>query len=141
VYTYTSIPWLLNLFKPTVYYEYTECLPEMITHFLTHKREPFYAMLNVTETHMPYSTIERKRTFQDIDRGNPMKERQLQLEAIEYVDRELKKLLNEVGDADIVITADHAEIFQPKYGHVYQDVGFTPDLFKVPILQKGVFYG
>ena len=121
------------------YYNYSESLEDMLSDFLETKKEPFFVIFHILETHMPYSFKGniRETVWRD---GKPVVEleKEAQLRAIEYVDTQVGKLMNEV-EADFLITADHGDIFDEKnYGHMWQDLSFCPELLKVPIIATEV---
>jgi len=139
IYGYTSSPWAKALEKRMKYYNYSESLEDMLTDFLETKKEPFFVIFHILETHMPYSFKGniRETVWRD---GKPVVEleKEAQLKAIEYVDIQIGKLMNEV-EADFLITADHGDIFDERYyGHMWQDLSFCPELLKVPIIATGV---
>jgi len=138
-YGYTSSPWAKALEKRMKYYDYSECLEDMLDDFLSRKKEPFFVIFHVLETHMPYSF--KGHTRKTVWEGGKPRvdiERQAQLKALEYVDKQIGKLMREV-EADFLITSDHGEIFDEEhYGHMWQDLSFCPELLKVPIVATGV---
>lgn len=89
--------------------------------------EPFYVIVHLLETHMPYTTEEEHGALGAEER---------QRKAIEYVDRKIKPLL---GRGEVIITSDHGEYFgNNHYGHTLDAVGFQPELFKVPLISSTV---
>lgn len=87
--------------------------PELISHFLSVLKEPFYAFFLTIETHVPYLGIDNNQ--------------ESQIKAIEYVDAEFGKLLTGLEENDlkyptrIHITSDHSEAWDDasgaNYGH------------------------
>jgi len=95
-------------YHPYFEFEYNAGLDQLTSHkliewFLNNLEEPFFAFFLVTETHTPYMGRRGDRT----NKG--------QIEAIEYVDRSIGKLMNEIikkklkHKTRLIVTSDHAE--------------------------------
>jgi len=141
VHIYTSNPWLYPDLKRRAqnrfsinfhYYEHSECIKEIVNDVLT--KDDTFTIIHVMETHAPYTTWFGETRWGDQE--PPEIARKYQRRALEYVDENLEPLIDRGGN--IIVTADHSEIFTSdhKFGH-FPPV-FTPGLFRVPIISSNV---
>jgi len=98
-------------------------------------RSVFMAIL-VMDTHSPYNFAEGSC---DIDPKGPEKNFRNQVRAIEYFDGFLPMIVDQFrgrGNTDVIITADHGELFGPDYlGHGSTPLQkFDEKLYEVPFI-------
>lgn len=137
VYVYSANGWIwklmLSVNVPGYFprtYDYNECAHEIVED-LTAKKEPFFALMLLTETHQPYTT-EKGQKFETYDDLEELKRRQTH--ALEHLDKVLEPILKD-STYNVIVTADHGENFEKGYyGH--QLKVFRPKLLEVPLVSR-----
>lgn len=93
------------------------------------------------DTHSPYNFAEG---CCDIDPKDPEKNFRNQVRAIEYFDGFFPKIVDQFrgrGKTDVIITADHGELFGPDYlghGSTSLNVKFDEKLYEIPFIASEI---
>lgn len=128
-------------------------ISDMIKMFGEIKKEPYFLWLQVADTHQPYATPDHPddgnaRKFMRAsanhlnflaENGKPMPNwemfsgrlKQLQIRAVNDMDKYLKIISKE--NADIVVTADHGEMFNPYYPYGHGFYLLNEEVCRVPL--------
>lgn len=113
------------------------CINEMIEKCLDFAKPPFFHVLHVMETHVPYydgSTEYPKIYSYDpevLAKVDVEKAVQQQIRSVEYVDKKLGKLFDMLPKPlAVIVTADHGEIHP--HGHAPNKISFSEKVFEIP---------